>query len=103
MITAMDKNTALVLIDLQKGILKRVTAHPISEVLEKVVCLVEAFREKELPIVVVKVNPPGASWLKLRRDEQGILANRVVQTVMNIALPLTGFMDIMDEIKTQPS
>jgi len=101
MITAIDKNTALVLIDLQKGILKRESAHPISEVLKKVLLLVEAFRKAGLLIVIVTVNPIGAAWLKSRKDEQGIPANRVVQTAMNVALPLTGFMEIVDEIKTE--
>jgi nicotinamidase-related amidase len=101
MITAIDKNTALVMIDLQKGILKRQSAHPINEVLEKASSLADAFRSAELPIVVVTVNPLGASWLRSRKDEQRIMGNRLAQTILNVALPVTGFLDIADDIKTQ--
>jgi nicotinamidase-related amidase len=44
MITAIDKNTALVVIDLQDGIVKMKLAHPAAEVVGQSAKLVDAFR-----------------------------------------------------------
>lgn len=68
MITGLDKNTALVLIDLQNAIVKQPLAHPIDKVLSNVNLLIDAFRKKELPIVAVNVNPNGAAWTKSRKE-----------------------------------
>jgi len=57
MITALDNNTALVLIDFQNMVVKTPVAHSIDDVLNNVNKLIAAFREKRLPIVVVNVNP----------------------------------------------
>ena len=67
MITALDKNTALVLIDLQKGIVAYPTAHPIENVLANAAKLVEAFRNAVQPIVIVNVKPSG-NWTKARKE-----------------------------------
>lgn len=90
MITAIDKNTALVLIDLQKGIAGGPTADPIKPVLEKASQLMDAFRKANLPIVIVNANPKAFT---ITRVEQ----SRPIPD----ELP-AGFMDIVDEIKTQP-
>jgi nicotinamidase-related amidase len=67
MITTLDSRTALVLIDLQKGIVQFPLAHPVQGVLEQAAKLVAAFRRASLPIVVVRVKPSG-SWTKSRKD-----------------------------------
>lgn len=54
-ITVLDPNTALILIDLQNGIVAMPTAHPIAEVLNNASALAEAFRAKGLPVVLVTV------------------------------------------------
>jgi nicotinamidase-related amidase len=60
-ITMLDPKTALLVVDLQKGIVGLPTAHPIGGVIEKTVALLETFRERELPVVLINVNgsPPG--------------------------------------------
>lgn len=68
MITALDKKTALVLIDLQKGIMGRPTAHPISGIVANSAALVAAFRKAGQLIVPVNVNPSGAKWTHARVD-----------------------------------
>ncbi len=68
MITELDKNTALILIDLQNAIVKQPLAHPIDKVLSNVNLLISAFRKKGLPIVAVNVNPNGAAWTKTRKE-----------------------------------
>jgi len=68
MITALDKNTALILIDLQNAIVSMPVAHPVKDVLNNVNLLIDAFRKKDLPIVAVNVNPSGAAWTKTRKE-----------------------------------
>src|ERR1700749_3451358 len=92
MITAIDKNTALVLIDLQKGVVKMDVAHPIKNVLDKSTQLVDAFRKAGLPIVIVNVIPAGDKE-HIRKD---------AGTMRNIAAFTTGdFAEIAADIKTQ--
>lgn len=54
-ITALGPNAALVLIDLQKGILSKPTAQPARTVLENAAALAAAFRRRGLPVVLVRV------------------------------------------------
>jgi nicotinamidase-related amidase len=68
MITALDKKTALVLIDLQNSIVGLPLAHSVDDVLTNVNELIAAFRRKNLPIVIVNVNPAGAAWTKTRKE-----------------------------------
>lgn len=68
MITSLDKNTALVLIDLQNGIVRFPLAHPLEGILENAAQLVAAFRKAGLPIVIVNVNPTDSPINPLRKD-----------------------------------
>lgn len=68
MVTSLDKNTALVLIDLQKGIVNLPLAKPANEVLNKASQLVSAFRKASLPVVIVNVNPTQSPLNALRKD-----------------------------------
>lgn len=70
MITALDEKTALVLIDLQKGIVSYPTVHPITGVLANAAKLVAAFRKVNLPIVIVNVNPGKNKAANTRKDGQ---------------------------------
>jgi len=54
-ITAIDARTALILIDLQKGIVAYPTAHPVDAVLKHARELADAFRRHQLPVVLVNV------------------------------------------------
>jgi len=91
MITALDKNTALILIDLQKGIVTYPLAHPIETILTNSAKLIAAFRKAGLPIVIVNVKP-GGKWVQTRKDSQR------PQTT-----PPADFYDITPEIKTEPT
>jgi nicotinamidase-related amidase len=55
-ITTLDSNTALIVIDLQKGIASRVPPQPFSQVLERNQALLAAFRARGLPVVLVNVS-----------------------------------------------
>ena len=90
MITAIDKHTALVLIDLQKGIVSMDVVHPVKEILEQAALLLDAFRKANKPVVIVHVKPAGA-WLSARKD-----------FVRPSGTPMEGFTEIVEEIETQP-
>ena len=91
MVTAIDKNTALILIDLQKGIVGYPLVHPIAGVLQNAAKLVAAFRKAELPVVIVNVNPAGAAWTKARKDARQPAASKP-----------DDWLEITPEIITQP-
>jgi nicotinamidase-related amidase len=59
--TPLDLKAALVIIDLQKGIVTYPTVHPIDEVVRRASELAAAFRRHHLPVVLVSVEgaPPG--------------------------------------------
>jgi nicotinamidase-related amidase len=54
-LTALDPNTALIIVDLQKGIVGFPVVHPIGDVIERACALARAFRERGLPVVLVNV------------------------------------------------
>lgn len=70
MITAIDKQSALVLIDLQQGITGMPTAHPAREVIARAADLARAFRAAQLPVVLVHVDPLGAPASLVRATDQ---------------------------------
>jgi nicotinamidase-related amidase len=53
--TTLDPVTALVVIDMQKGIVAMPTVHPIAGIVERNAKLTRAFRERGLPVVLVNV------------------------------------------------
>jgi nicotinamidase-related amidase len=54
-LTTLDPNTALIVIDLQKGIVGLPVVHPIGDVVERTRALADAFRERGLPVALVNV------------------------------------------------
>ena len=54
-LTQLDKNAALVLIDLQKGIVGRPTAHPAMEIVARAAQVAQAFRDHGRPVILVNV------------------------------------------------
>jgi nicotinamidase-related amidase len=69
-LTILDPDTALIVIDLQKGIVEGNFIHPIGEIVERTRELIDVFRAKQLPVVLVNVagRAPG-------RTEQGSRSN----------------------------
>jgi nicotinamidase-related amidase len=61
MVTAIDEKTALVLIDLQKGITGMVPKEYLDQLIQNANKLISAFHEKGLPVVMVNVKPGGKS------------------------------------------
>jgi nicotinamidase-related amidase len=54
-LTKLDAAAALIVIDLQKGIVGLPTAHPCDEIVNRSAQLASAFRERGLPVVLVNV------------------------------------------------
>src|ERR1700761_4933069 len=54
-LTTIDPGTALIIIDLQKGIVALPVVHPIDGVIAHAQKLARAFRERGLPVVLVNV------------------------------------------------
>jgi nicotinamidase-related amidase len=54
-LTQLDTNAALIVIDLQKGIVGLPTVHPTAEIVSRSAQLARAFRERGLPVVLVNV------------------------------------------------
>ncbi len=92
MVTALDKNTALVIIDLQKGIIQFPLAKPVTEIITNVCKLIDAFRKAQLPIVIVNVNSAAAKWNTARKDSNPV---RNVQFTPD-------WTEIIPEIKSEP-
>jgi nicotinamidase-related amidase len=85
--TTLDLNTALIVIDLQKGIVGLPTVHPTSEVVARAARLAEAFRRRGLPVVLVNV--------------AGVAPGRTEQPRPAGAFP-DGWAELVPELNRQP-
>jgi nicotinamidase-related amidase len=91
--TAIDPRTALVVIDLQKGLSGFPVIHPFNDLVAHTVRLAEAFRRAKLPVVLVTVtpSPDGGDWIKSRSE------------VPPRAFPIgPGFAELVPELTPQP-
>jgi len=57
-LTTLDTIAALIVIDLQKGIVALPTVHATAEIVDRSAQLAHAFRERGLPVVLVNVTAP---------------------------------------------
>ncbi len=88
-LTALDPVTALIVIDLQKGMAGYPTIHPLAEVIVRTRELIDAFRAKGLPVVLVNVaGRPGG------RTEQGPRSGPPL---------VADWMELLPELGHQPS
>jgi nicotinamidase-related amidase len=70
-VTIIDPAVALIVIDLQKGIVSLPTVHPIGDVVKHAGALADAFRRHRLPVVLVNVDAgaPGRTEAPRRMRE----------------------------------
>jgi nicotinamidase-related amidase len=87
-VTTIDNKTALIVVDLQKGIVSLPTVHPIASVIERSRALIDAFRHHGLPVVLVNV--------------AGGAPGRTEQPRRFTTLP-EGFADLIPELNQQPT
>jgi nicotinamidase-related amidase len=55
-LTILDDVSALIVIDLQKGVASMPLLHPVGEIINRTVQLASAFRQRGLPVVLVNVS-----------------------------------------------
>jgi len=81
-LTTLDPNTALIVVDLQKGIVGGSFLHPIDEIIDRTRALLDVFRASKLPVVLVNVagRAPG-------RTEQGPRSNVMITDDWTDLLP----------------
>jgi nicotinamidase-related amidase len=87
-VTVLDPKTALIVVDLQKGIARMPSAHPMAGVVERSVALAEAFRARKLPVVLVNVD--------------AVAPGRTEQARPMSAFP-PEFAELLPELNQQPS
>ena len=85
-ISTLDEKSALLVIDLQKGLADVSTAHPMADVVAGAVTLTEAFRARDLPVVLINVDAAAPG--------------RTEQARPNIPMP-AGWTDFLPELKQQ--
>ena len=86
-ITALAAESALIVIDLQKGIISSPCVHPMTEIVQNAAALAAAFRDHDLPVVLVHV--------------AGVAPGRTEQALSHGPRP-TDWTDLAPELNPQP-
>lgn len=87
-LTALDPKTALLIVDLQKGVVGLPCIHPIGEVIGRTRALLDAFRARGLPVVLINVT--------------GGAPGRTEQPSRNLADLPADFAEFIPELGQQP-
>ena len=87
-LTALDPNTALLVVDLQKGIVGMPLAQPIGPVVERARALIDAFRALSLTVVLINVTGVAPGRTEQPRRQSGPFPE--------------GFADFISELGRQP-
>lgn len=86
-LTTLDPQTALIVVDLQKGIVASPFVHLIGEVVTRARLLADAFRQRALPVVLVNV--------------AGVAPGRTERPRSRESFPV-GWTDLIPELNQQP-
>lgn len=86
-LSTLDPNTALIVIDLQKGIVSGDFIHPIADIIDRTRALIDTFRAKNLPVVLVNV--------------AGRAPGRTEQTPRSTASFSEGWTDLLPQLNQQ--
>jgi len=86
-LSTLDKNTALIIIDLQQGIVALPTVHPTADIIKQASALADAFRKQGLLVVLVNVD--------------GGAPGRTQQAPRLAAFP-AGWTELVPELNRQP-
>ena len=87
-LTTLDPNAAVLVIDLQQGLIGSPLIHPIGEVVDQARTLIDAFRVRRLPVVLVNV--------------AGRAPGRTEQPRRHLDPLPEGFADFLPELGQQP-
>ncbi len=88
-LTALDPKTALIVVDLQKGIINSPFVHPIAAVIENNQALLNVFRQHDLPVVLLNVTGGAPGRTEQPRRQPSTLPE--------------GFADLIPELDRQSS
>ena len=72
-VTMLDPVSALIVVDLQKGIIALPAAHPAADIIAQTRRLLAAFRERKLPVVLVNVTAGAPGRTELPRFDTSSL------------------------------
>ena len=86
-LTTLDPITALIVVDLQAGLAGAPFVHPFADVVARARALLNAFRRRGLPVVLVNVD--------------GVAPGRTERPRHNSAFP-DGWTDLLPELDRQP-
>jgi nicotinamidase-related amidase len=86
-LTALDPKIALIVVDLQKGIVGLPLVHPIDAVVARARALADAFRERGLPVALVNVAGAAPGRTEHPRPASS---------------PMEGWTDLIPELNRQP-
>jgi nicotinamidase-related amidase len=87
-ITTLDPQTALIIVDLQRGIVASPKAHPLEPIVKNAAMLADAFRSRGLPVVLVNVT--------------GVAPGRTDQSTSGGSPYPTDFAELVPELNQQP-
>lgn len=87
-LSALDPRAALVVVDLQKGVVRLTTAHPTADVVARSAQLAAAFRRHALPVVLVNAagRAPGRT-----------------ETTLGVPAPAADGTELVPELDPQPA
>lgn len=88
-LTTLDPQTALIVVDLQQGIIDAAFIEPIAPVIAKSVALIRAFRQHDLPVILVNAAGTAPGRTEHPRRHTGPLPE--------------GFTDFIPELDRQPT
>jgi nicotinamidase-related amidase len=102
MITAIDSKTALIQIDMQKGIVSGDKAHPTQPIIDNIASLQLAFRQAGLPVVIVHVEPIGSPASVVRSEKNQFSKDKAGQQQQVETMQAAHFFDIVDPLIPKP-
>ncbi len=100
MITTLDPKTALVQIDMQRGIVSGDKAHPTQPIIDAIARLQTAFRQAGLPVVIVHVEPIGSPASIVRSERNQFPKDKAGQQQQT--MQANHFFDIVEPLTPQP-
>lgn len=74
-LTILDSQTALIVVDLQKGLRDIPSLHPIAGVIDRSCQLIEAFRQHKLPVVLVNVTGAAPGRIEAPRPHRELASD----------------------------
>ncbi|MFD4559228.1 cysteine hydrolase family protein [Streptomyces sp. NPDC058469] len=103
-LTTIDPASALVVVDLQKGIVPALTDAPVTAAVKQATHLATEFRRHGLPVILVNVTGRAPGRTDTGRSANSPMLGRIdTGQSANTATPPAGWADLIDELDVQPT